>query len=103
MFMEQEKREILDNSLPWNYRNELTSKEWNIYKEPSQRTVDRLEVEAAEPAVKVAAATAKSIADLKQDSNGGSSTCKRNHNGKEKVTGEKKQCTHCGKKHAGVC
>ena len=75
MFTEQEMQNILDNSLSQNYRNELTSKQWYIYKEPFRRTVERLK--AAKPALKMTAATAKSIADLKNDSNdsGGAHKC----------------------------
>ena len=54
--------EILNNALPKNYHKELTSKEWNIYEQPFQKIVDKLEV--AQPAIKQAAAIAKSIADL---------------------------------------
>ena len=81
-------QEILNNSLPRNYRNELISKGWNNYKEPFQQAVDRLEV--AELVFKAVAATAKSIADLKQYSSGGGGSCKPNHDGQEKVTCKKK-------------
>ena len=95
-------REILDNNLPRNYRNELISKEYNIYEQPLSRTIDQLE--AAEPALKAATAAAKEMNYLKGKVQGGRKACKRTHDGNKKVTtGEKKQCKHCGKKHAGEC
>ena len=79
--------EILNNALPMNYREELTSKQWNIYEQPFQKTVDRLET--VEPAIKKAAVTAKSIANLNMKCNGCSCAKKRNSNGNEKATGDK--------------
>lgn len=95
-------QEILNNILPWNYCNELRPKQWNIYKEPFQLTVNRLE--AAELSLKAAAVvTVKSIANLKQESNSSGSTCKHNHNDQEKAAGEKKLGSYWGKEHAGIC
>ena len=75
--------------------------QWNIYKQPFQKTLDRLE--AAEPAIKPAVATARSIADLNMRSNGGGSAKKPKNNGNEMAIGDKKQCPHCYKKYAGIC
>ena len=100
-FTEIEMEEILNNALPKNYHKELTSKQWDIYEHLFQKTVDRLK--AAEPAIKQAAATAKSFTDLNMKSNDGGNAKKHNHDDNKKVLGDKKQCPHCHKKQAGVC
>ena len=98
-FNENELQEILDNALPKNYYEELTLKQCNIDEQPFQKLVERLE--AAESALMQAAATAKSIADLNNKSNGGGRAKKGDSSGNEKTQGEKKLCSHCNKKHAG--
>ena len=72
-FTEFEMQEILDNNLPRNYLDELTSKEYNIYEQPFSRTIDWLE--AAEPALKATAAVAKEMNDLKDKVHGGGKAC----------------------------
>ena len=57
-------------------------------RKPFQKTID--ELEAAEPAIKQVAATAKTIADLNMKSNDGGSAKKRNSSGNEKASGDKK-------------
>ena len=52
----------------------------------NSKTVDKLE--AAEPAIKQAPATAKSIADLNMKNNGGGSAKKRGLSGSEKALGD---------------
>ena len=81
MFTYYKMQEILNSNLPRNYRNELTSKEYNINEQLFSKTIDRLE--AAELVLKLN----KPIDKV----HGGGKARKRSHNGTEKVTiGEKK-------------
>ena len=62
-------QEILDSNLPRNYRNELTSKEYNICEKSFTRTIDRLE--AVEPALKQVVRIAKTMNIIKEKVHGG--------------------------------
>ena len=64
-FTKIEVQEILDNTLPKNYHKELTLKQWDIYKQPFRKTVDKLE--AAKPVINQATATAKKYCQFKHE------------------------------------
>ena len=100
-FTELDLRKILDMAMPHSYRKKLTGNDWNIYKQPFMKTIDKLVT--YEPDIKAEVAKAKSNKELADKVYGIKGT-KRNNNGTPKVAeADKTTCKTCGKKHKGKC
>ena len=88
-------------ALPNIYRKKLTGNNWNIYKQPFMKTIDKLIT--YEPHIKAKAAKAKSNKELADKVYGNKGTS-RNNNGTIKVSDAKKTtCKTCNKQHKGKC
>ena len=102
---EEERREHLHDALTREQKDILLKNKWEIYEKPYAETISTLA--ALEPAlveqlnVKDRLKKLEDAKDTKRTNNG-----KRNFDGlskNNKTTKEKKECKHCGKKHAGKC
>ena len=105
---EEESREHLHDALTREQKEVLLKNKWEIFENPYADTISQLA--ALEPALVEqlqVKARLKKLEDEKEAkrTNGG----KRNSDGSPKnnkgkaTPGEKKECKHCGKKHAGKC
>ena len=106
---EDESREQLHDALTRKQKDVLLKNKWEIYENPYLDTISQLA--ALEPALVEQLNVKDRLKKLEEAketkrTNGG----KRNSDGSPKsskmdwkVTGEKKECKHCGKKHAGKC
>ena len=102
---EEESREHLHDALTRNQKDFLLKNKWEIYKKPYADTISQLA--ALEPALVKQLNVKDRLKKLEEAketkcTNGG----KRNFDGSSKnnkTTKEKKECKHCGKKHAGKC
>ena len=107
---EEDRREHLHDALTRKQKDVLLKNKWEIYEKPYADTISQLA--ALEPAlvkqlnVKDRLKKLEEAKETKRTNGGG----KRNSDGSPKnnkmdwkASGEKKECKHCGKKHAGKC
>ena len=107
---EDESREQLHDALTREQKEVLLKNKWEIYENPYLDTISQLA--ALEPALVEQLNVKDRLKKLEEAketkrTNGGA---KRNSDGSPKnnkmdwkATGDKKECKHCGKKHAGKC